>query len=105
MSEVYFRPSTPLREAVPLPDLPSDQSASFTEARVVVQQFSSRDGILENMFTVEVVNDGEEILLKSFDGKDRVVVTALTYETANSLQAALSDALDQMEGLTTPALF
>jgi hypothetical protein len=71
---------------------------SYTEARVVVQQFNNFSGMMDNMFTVELVEGGTKIHLKSFDDTGRMIATTLAYDTANALQLALSDALDSLEG-------
>lgn len=76
------------------PSMPSSNS-TFTETREVIQQFESDHGTLEVTFTVEVTPN-DEVLLKCFtDGAS--VITRLSYETANDLQCALSDALDELE--------
>lgn len=70
---------------------------TFTTSRAVVQQKNIMTDAISAAFTVEVINGGEEILLHSFDGKGGHAITPLSYETANALQVALSDALDDLE--------
>lgn len=102
-----MRPSTPLLnptvaaqgcslEMAGYADTDADYAESFTEARDVVQQFSANNGSLEAMFTIELSKDSEAILLKAFDN-GLAIHTSLTYETADKLQRAISDALDEME--------
>lgn len=76
--------------------MPPDTPGSFTESREVIQQFNSNDGALDCMFTLEMSTDKDIIILKSFD-PDRMVITALTYDTAVALYRALSGHLDTLE--------
>lgn len=83
MSSPYTNPSTPL------PDK--------TVSRQVIQQFSGISQSPSSMFTVELVDGGENMLLRAADDQGRVVLNTISYDTANALLLALSDALDDME--------
>lgn len=101
MSQILIRRSTPSRNT------PDEFNAAdafeagmtpyfITESRSVVKQFSANDGTLDCMFTIEINKDQDRIILKAFD-PDRAVITALTYDSAVALYAALSDHLDTLE--------
>ena len=111
MSTPYFRPSTPSLDTTKpkapvhcdsyfdesMGDADADFIAgTFTEARSVVQQHKTSDGSLDCMFTLELSKDKETIVFKAFD-EGIMTYAALSYETANALQVALSDLLDDME--------
>lgn len=79
--------------------MPSLNVDTYTEARNVIQQFTTLTNEVEAMFTVETINEGTEILLKTFGSSGMMIPLRLSYETANALQLALSDALDTLEGV------
>ena len=80
------------RQIMPSPK----DSTSRTDARRVVRQTHSHTGELQVLYSLEVDEDYDQVILNTHSNTE-MIVGYLTYDTAYALYMALSDALDDLE--------